>query len=205
MARLPLTRKWATEEKQAAIRKAVSAATEIPAIAQLATLDHVDILTALLLDPAISEPIYTLPKPITQKAVTAFIKQHLNERAEGVGLLMISVDDSDAAAAYHDIQFWPQWSACELGGAIRSDRQGAGSGGGGAAAAFGWLFDVIGIDLICETAALDNHRTARLLERLGFVFHGQIESELPDGGIRPSNYWEMTRADWHAKGAADLS
>ena len=29
---------------------------------------------------------------------------------------------------------------------------------------FDWLFDVLGLELICETAALDNIRTARLLD-----------------------------------------
>jgi RimJ/RimL family protein N-acetyltransferase len=109
------------------------------------------------------------------------------------------MDDENTVAAYHDIQFWPQWAACELGGAIRIDRQGAGAGVGGAATAFNWLFDVIGVDLICETAALDNHRTARLLEKLGFMFQGQIESALPGGGTRPSKCWEMTKEAWRTK------
>jgi len=109
---------------------------------------------------------------------------------------MISVDDRGEAHGYHDFQFWPQWSACELGGAIRADRQSAGQGSTGAMAAFNWLFEVIGVDLICETAALDNVRTARLLERIGFSYKGEIESKLPGGGLRPSRYWELGKADW---------
>ena len=199
MATLPLTRLPAAAEKQAGIRSAVTAANEMPGVARMATLEDAEILTALLLDPKISAPIYTLPKPINRNAVKQFIAQHIEERTNGHGLLFISVDEKNAAAGYHDIQFWPEWSACELGGAIRADRQGVGAGGGGAIAAFDWLFDVIGVDLICETAALDNHRTARLLERSGFVFHGRVECELPDGGTRPSNYWEMTKEAWMAR------
>lgn len=194
-----MTRLLATAQKQAAIKDAVSKATEIPGLAQLASLTDADALTDLLCDPEISSPIYTLPKPINRETVSQFIAQHNEERASGRGLLFISVDDGNTAAAYHDIQFWPQWAACELGGAIRTDRQGAGAGVGGAATAFNWLFDVIGVDLICETAALDNHRTARLLERLGFVYQGQIESELPGGGTRPSKCWEITKEAWRTK------
>ena len=62
--------------------------------------------------------------------------------------------------------------------------------------AFDWLFEIIGVDLICETAALDNIRTARLLERLGFVEKGVIESELVGGETRPSRYWEMSNTAW---------
>ena len=199
MAGIPLTRRQATAQKQAAIQNAVSKATKIPGLARIASLADAGALTDLLCDPEISAPIYTLPKSINRKTVEQFISQHIEERANGTGLLLISMDDENAVAGYHDIQFWPQWAACELGGAIRTDRQGAGAGVGGAATAFNWLYDVIGVDLICETAALDNHRTARLLERLGFVFQDQIESELPGGGTRPSNYWEMTKDGWRAK------
>lgn len=197
MARIPLTRRPATAQKQTAIQNAVSKATEIPGLTRIASLTDADALTDLLCDPEISAPIYTLPKPISRKTVEQFIAQHIEERASGKGLLLISMDDENAVAAYHNIQFWPQWAACELGGAIRTDRQGAGVEG--AATSFNWLFDVIGVDLICETAALDNHRTARLLERLGFVFQGQIESEIPGGGARPSKCWEMTKDAWRAK------
>jgi hypothetical protein len=69
MADIPLTRLAAALEKQTAIRNAVSTAREIPELARLATLSDAQSLTALLLDPEISAPIYTLPKPINRKAV----------------------------------------------------------------------------------------------------------------------------------------
>ncbi|MCG8432600.1 MAG: GNAT family N-acetyltransferase, partial [Gammaproteobacteria bacterium] len=106
--------------------------------------------------------------------------------------------EDGSVSSYHDFKFWPQWAACELGGAIRQDRQNKGQGGTGAAMAFSWLFDVIGVDLICETAALDNLRTARLLERIGFIYKGEIESRLPGGGVRPSRYWELEIGHWQS-------
>ncbi|MCP3996595.1 MAG: GNAT family N-acetyltransferase [bacterium] len=196
MTELPLTRIAASKERQARIRDAVSKAENLAGIARVAREGDVDALTALLSDPQISEPIYTLPGQIDQDTVANFIEQHLAERECGEGLLMVSTDESGVASAYYDIQFWPQWAACELGGAIRRDRQASGQGGTGATVAFGWLFEVIGVDLICETAALDNARTARLLERIGFTYKGEIESKLSGGGMRPSRYWELARTDW---------
>lgn len=198
MTKIPLTRRQASADQCEAIRNAVRAAEEMPYGAHVATQADTDAFTALLVDPQISDPIYSLPKPISRDAVATFIDRHLQERARGEGLLMVMDDGEEAAAGYYDIQFWPEWATCELGGAIRTNRQGAHTGMDGAASAFNWLFDEIGVDLICETAARDNIRTAKLLEHIGFRYMGEIESELPDGGVRPSLYWEMTKADWAA-------
>jgi len=199
MSKIPVTRIHAPLAQERSIREAVRRTHETPDGARLARLDDTDALLALLSDPTVSDPIYTLPRPINRKTVKDFISRHLDERARGEGLLLVGLDGAEAAATYHDIQFWPQWSACELGGAIRADKQNAGAGVAGAAAAFGWLFEGIGVDLICETAALDNFRTKRLLERLGFSYAGEIESELPGGGTRASLCWEMTKADWRSQ------
>jgi RimJ/RimL family protein N-acetyltransferase len=201
VTKLPLTRNRAPVAKEAAIREAVCA-VEFPENGRrrLARPDDAPAFYDLISDPRVSKPIYTLPKPPTPHAVHAFIERHISEQAQGEGLLILDFDRSGAVAGYHDIQFWPEWSACELGGAIRADMQGAGSGAAGAAKAFDWLFNVIGVDLICETAALDNLRTRKLLERIGFRLIGEIESELPGGGVRPSLYFEMTRTEWARRG-----
>jgi RimJ/RimL family protein N-acetyltransferase len=171
----------------------------IPGLSRVVTDDDVHMLTELFSDPSLSTPIYTLPTVITQETVAAFIGLHQQEQQRGEGLLMVNEDDNGLAAGYYDVKVWPLWAACELGGAIRGDRQSSGQGGAGAVTAFNWLFDDIGADLICETAALDNIRTARLLERIGFKSMGEIESHLPEGGVRPSRYWEMTKQDWLEK------
>ncbi len=165
-------------------------------LSQVVTLDDVDALMELLIDPVISGPIYNLPKPITRDNVLQFIEQHLFEQERGEGLLMISMTETGTVTAYHDVQVWPQWAAAELAGAISRDRQNTGKGGADASIAFDWLFEEIGVELICETGALDNVRTARLLERIGFSYMGEIESTLPGGGMRPSRYWELTKSNW---------
>ena len=193
---IPKTRNLVSEERQQAIREAVQRCRGIPQLSRVVTEDDVHRLTDLFSDPSLSAPIYTLPTVINHETVAAFIDKHLAEQRLGEGLLMINVDDNDRAVGYYDVQVWPQWAACELGGAIRGDRQNSGQGGAGALTTFNWLFDALGVDLICETAALDNIRTARLLERIGFKYMGEIESVLPDGGTRPSRYWEMSKQDW---------
>jgi len=205
MTDIPLTRNTASKEKESQIRNAVRNAENIPELACLARENDVDALTFLLEDPLISIPIYTLPDQINRNTVANFIERHLLERERGEGLLMISTDEDGGASAYHDIKIWPQWAACELGGAIRRDRQNTGHGSSGATIAFRWLFEVIGIDLICETAALDNVRTARLLEKIGFIFRGKISSKLSGEGFRPSLYWELERENWLSEPASSDS
>ena len=58
------------------------------------------------------------------------------------------------------------------------------------------MFDSLHLDLICETASLDNHRTAHLLDGLGFRRMGEIISQRADGTTRPSLVWEVSRAEW---------
>ncbi len=196
MAKLPLTRLAANKERQGRIRDAVSNTQSLAGMAHVARERDIPALTALLCDPRVSQPIYTLPAQISGETVAEFIEKHLDERARGEGLLMVNTDDHDVATAYYDIQIWPEWAACELGGAISLQHQNTGRGGSSALAAFSWLFEAIGVDLICETAALDNVRTGKLLERIGFTYLGKIDSELPDGSLRPSRYWELNKADW---------
>ena len=61
------------------------------------------------------------------------------------------------------------------------------------------MFTHLGLDLICETAAPDNIRTAQLLDHLGFRRMGEIVSQRPDGTTRPSLVWEMRREEWEER------
>jgi RimJ/RimL family protein N-acetyltransferase len=199
MSDIPLTRNITSKQNETHIRNAVKVAENLAGMARLARKEDAVALTTLLEDPNISDPIYTLPKQINVNTIGQFIEDHLEERERGEGLLMIGTDDDGSVHAYHDLKIWPHWAACELGGGIRQDRQNSGQGGAGALRAFSWLFEVIGVDLICETAALDNIRTAKLLDRIGFTYKGEIRSTLPDGGIRPSKVWELERSNWSNK------
>ena len=194
---LPLTRIAASPGEAEAIRAAVSVQT-VMGDSRLAQLADAPGLFALLSDPLVHAPIYTLPRPLTEASVEAFIAGHLEERAAGEGLLFVRAGEGGQVMGYSDVQVWPQWRAGELGGALHPSLHGKGAGGRGAAASFAWMFEALGLDLICETAALTNVPTQRMLDGLGFRRMGETLSTRPDGTTRASLAWEITRAEWAA-------
>lgn len=196
---LPLSRDDVGPRRTAEIRHAVQQATSISTdnyMSRLASIDDADMFLDFLRDPAVSAPIYTLPTTLNRSTVQIFIEDHLKEQSLGQGLLFFNFDETGQFGGYTDLQIWPQWAAGELGGAVHPHRQGRRNGIEGARLGFQWMFDVLGLDVICETAALDNTRTARLLDRLGFRRVGQTISTREDGTKRPSLVWEITQAEW---------
>jgi RimJ/RimL family protein N-acetyltransferase len=153
-------------------------------------------LADLLGHESIGPRIYTLPNPINDETMRDFIACHLEERARGDGILFLAFNAADEATAYFDVQLWAEWSAAKFGGAVSATRQGRGFGGVCGLAAMEWCFGTLGVSLVCETTALDNDRSIRLLSRLGMRQMGEVVSTRPDGSTRPSLYWEMSRTDW---------
>ncbi len=127
MSNILITRTPVPQEKAAAIRAAVAAATSLPTdndSSRLATTGDAAIFHEFLSDPQIHAPIYTLPRPLTVESVRAFIAGHEAEREQGKGLLFLNFDDQGRIGGYSDICVWPDWAAGELGGALHPDRQG---------------------------------------------------------------------------------
>jgi RimJ/RimL family protein N-acetyltransferase len=182
----------------AAIRAAVRGAGRMGE-SRLAMPGDAPGLFALLSDPLVYAPIYSLPRPLTEASVAAFIAEHLEARAAGEGLLFVRAGEGGTIMGYSDVQVWPEWRAGELGGALHPSVHGKGAGGRGAAASFAWMFEALGLNLICETAALTNVPTQRMLDGLGFRRMGETLSTRPDGSTRASLVWEMTRAEWAAR------
>lgn len=188
----------ASPEEAAALRAAV----RDPDLAALgpgravAALAHAEALAELLSDPAVSDPIYDLPRPITVETVAAWIAACERERQAGEGLLTVNFDAEGRMAGYSHVAVWPERASAELAGASRADLQGKGRGGAGAGVTFGWIFERLGARLICLTAALDNERSQRLIDRAGFVRMGERDCVRPDGTIRRSVYWELDRDTW---------
>ncbi len=199
MSDIPITRNPVPEDKAAAIRAAVASAASLGEdrdSSRLAAPEDAAAFHEFLSDPRIHAPIYTLPRPLTVATVRAFIADHAEQREQGTGLLFLNFDEHGRISGYSDICLWPEWAAGELGGALHPGRQGQRRGIEGARQSFAWMFDTLGLDLICETAAPDNHRTAKLLDHLGFRRLGEIVSHRPDGTTRPSLVWEISRAEW---------
>ncbi|NBC20045.1 MAG: GNAT family N-acetyltransferase [Alphaproteobacteria bacterium] len=201
---IPITRRAVSPQRAEQIRQAVRGATALPprsgGTSRLARESDTPALLAFLSDPAVHAPIYSIPRPLDSDRVRGFINAHIAERALGTGLLFLNLTETGEIAGYSDIQVWPRWAAGELTGGLHPARQGDGEGTSGAAASFAWMFDALGLDLICETAAPDNVRTARLLDGLGFRRMGEVSSTRPDGTTRPSRVWEITRWEWAARG-----
>jgi RimJ/RimL family protein N-acetyltransferase len=201
MSAPPKTELHASPEEEAAIRAAVRAADVSPLGpgAVVAGPEHVAGLVELLSDPAVSAPIYDLPNPVTHDTVAAWVADARRKQEAGEAILVVSLDHAGRVYSYSRFTIWPERASAEIAGAFRADMQSAGVGKAGAARSFGLMFDVLGVRLIGVTAALDNIRSARVIEAAGFTPMGEREALRPDGTVRRSHYWEMTREAWRAR------
>ena len=111
---IPVTRMDVAASRIAAIREAVRATTHLGGGPEASRL-------AQAADPAVHAPIYSLPRPLTEANVLAFIEDHLAQREAGEGLLFVRDDGEGTILGYSDIQVWPEWAAGELGGALHPD------------------------------------------------------------------------------------
>jgi RimJ/RimL family protein N-acetyltransferase len=201
MSAPPKTVLHAADTEAEAIRRAVRTA-DVGALGPgrvRADLSHVAGLVALLDDPRVSDPIYDLPSPIAEDSVTRWVAEAQARALAGEGLLILTLDAKGEVSGYSKITVWPDRASGELAGAMRADAQNHGQGGSGAAHTFGWMFETLGVRLIGLTAALDNIRSAKLIEAAGFVPMGEREAKRPDGSVRVSRYWELTRDAWRQR------
>ena len=194
----PVTALRATPEEEADIRRRVREVdpTCLGPDRVIAVPGYAAALARMLADPRVSDPIYDLPRPITEASVRAWIEETAALQAAGEAILILSLDEDGEVAGYSRFSIWPDRSSAELAGATRADRQNRGQGTAGAARSFGWMFEVLGVRLIGLTAAVDNVRSARVIEAAGFRPMGERDSRRPDGTVRRSRYWEMTVEDW---------
>jgi RimJ/RimL family protein N-acetyltransferase len=191
----------ATPEEETAIREQVRKADPAslgPGFV-LAEAKHVLALVEFLSDPAVSGPIYDLPRPINPITVGRWVEAAKRARRAGEALLTVRIDADGSIASYSLFTVWPDRASAELVGAQRGDLQNSGHGREGAARSFGFMFDCLGARLVGVTAALDNVRSQRVIEAAGFVDMGERDSVRPDGTTRRSRYWEMTREQWRSR------
>ncbi|MBL8554163.1 MAG: GNAT family N-acetyltransferase [Phenylobacterium sp.] len=201
MSAPPKTVIQASDEEAEAIREAVrSVDVNVLGMGRArAELKHVPGLVALLSDERVSGPIYDLPRPITTESVTRWVVENQAQMLAGEALLLVTLDEAGEVAGYSRITVWPEHASAELAGAIRADLQNRGQGGVGMARTFGWIFEALGVRLMCLTAALDNVRSQKGIDAAGFVRMGERDAVRADGSIRRSVYWEMTRDQWRQR------
>lgn len=164
-----------------------------------AELKHVPGLVALLSDARVAGPIYDLPRPITHDSVTRWVAESQAQALAGEAILMVTLDEAGDVAGYSKVTVWPDHLSAELAGAVRADLQNSGRGGAGMAHTFGWIFETLGVELMCLTAALDNVRVQKGIDAAGFVRMGERDAVRADGTVRKSVYWEMTRDQWRRR------
>jgi RimJ/RimL family protein N-acetyltransferase len=192
-------------EEAAAIRAAVLAGQSAPfgnTGRELVTIEDAQALADLFADPDVNQWIYDLPRPPTTENTRRWIDVRLERARRGEAILTAQRDESGRIVSYSDLEVWPDRSAAELIGGARAVRQNTGSGSARVASSFDWIFETLGVRLICATAALDNVRSARAIDNAGFVRMGERDCVREDGSVRPSLYWEMTREQWRARKAA---
>ena len=195
MSAPPLTQLEVPPEEALAIRAKVRRADPLTLGAnyRLARSEHAAGLTELLVDPRVSDPIYDLPRPTTLRNISDWIAAAQRKHADGEGLLVVMLDAAGGVCGYSCFTVWPEHSAAEIAGGYRAVRQSQGEGKLGAARSFDWIFDAFGVRLIVVTAALDNLRSARVIETAGFQYMGTRLCTRADGTSRESRYWEMHR------------
>lgn len=200
---IPITRHKVDPDRVSAIRQAVRGVKVGPRGPEqrIAQPEEAAAFQSFLQDPRVHAAIYSLPRPLTDTSVRDFIAHYQEAQVRGEGLLLLTWDEHGHVASYSSLEVWPQWGAGELTGALHPDRQSRGSGVAGAAETFEWMFETLKLDLICATGALNNQRTARMLDGLGFDRVGEIVSQRPDGTTRPSRVWEITHQAWRSDAA----
>ncbi|MBL8771459.1 MAG: GNAT family N-acetyltransferase [Phenylobacterium sp.] len=201
MSAPPKTVIHASREEAEAIRQAVRTAdvAALPGRRERAEMKHVPGLVALLADERVSGWIYDLPKPVTPESVTRWVAENQARMQAGEALLIVNLDEAGQVAGYSHVAVWPEHASAELAGGVRADLQNSGTGSAGMARMFGWIFETLGVRLMCLTAALDNLRVQKGIDAAGFVRMGERDAVRPDGTIRRSVYWEMTRDQWRRR------
>jgi RimJ/RimL family protein N-acetyltransferase len=196
---LPITVLSASHSEASAIRLAVRLADpdDLGPGRVFARDEHAEALADMLSDPAVAAPLYDLPQPVTPDTMRRWIDECADARARGEGLLILNFDASGMLAGYSEVTVWPERASAELGGALRPSAQGGGHGAAGAFALFDWMFRALNVRLIALTAAEDNARSIKLIDKAGFRRMGLRDAEGPNGRQRVI-YWEAMRDAWDA-------
>src|SRR5262249_14286852 len=116
---------------------------------------HVPGVLDLLSDPAVSDPIYDMPRPFTAESVGGWIAECAELRRKGDGLLILTVAPDGLVWGYSKITVWPQHSSAELGGALRARGHTGGGGRGRPPPAGGLFLGGGGLPLSCPPGGVE--------------------------------------------------
>jgi hypothetical protein len=101
----------ATADEAGAIRAAVREARGLELLGgarRLARAHDAAALALFLSVPAVSDPIYDLPRPFTEANVGAWIEEREARHARGEGALLFVFDSDGSIISYADVAVWPE-------------------------------------------------------------------------------------------------
>lgn len=196
---IPVTREIVSPKTEDKIRDRVRKVTEFQrpdGNARIVTEGDLNAMYEFFALPDVSDPIYTVEKPVTRESVQRHIRRKAKAQAKGEGFMLASFDEAGSVSGYFDFTIWPNWSAAEFGGATHPDQQSSGRGRDGIFRSIDFVFETLGVHRLCFTAAHDNIRSIKLIDAMGMTRMGEVTSKGPNGQTRQSLVWEMTADDW---------
>ena len=196
---IPVTRDIVSPKTEEKIRNRVRSITQFDrpeGAARLVTMADTAALLAFFSVPDVSDPVYTIEKPVTRASVERHIQRQSEAHEKGEGFLLASFDQAGNIISYMDFTVWPKWSAAEFGGAVRPEHQSLGRGREGIFRSIDFVFETIGVNRLCFTSAHDNVRSIKLIDAMGMTRMGEVTSKGPGGRVRQSLVWEMTAQEW---------
>ena len=128
---IPVTREIVSPKTEDKIRDRVRKVTEFQrpdGNARIVTKDDLNAMYEFFALPDVSEPIYTVEKPVTKDSVLRHIQRKAEAQAKGEGFMLASFNEAGSVTGYFDFTIWPNWSAAEFGGATHPDQQSSGRG-----------------------------------------------------------------------------
>jgi RimJ/RimL family protein N-acetyltransferase len=111
------------------------------------------------------------------------------------------ITDATTNEIFGDISFCPDWKcrSAELGYTLGREHRGRGIVTEAAAAVIAWLFSDAYFHRVHAALHPDNHASAAVLERLGFVYEGTlVESFWVDDDCSDDPQYRLLRTDWVA-------
>jgi len=155
-------------------------------------------------DPVVMEH---LTAPLPRADSDSFVDRMLTHWAErGYGLWAVEVGGDFAgfvglSPATFEAPFTP---AVEVGWRLDRPFWGSGLASEGARAALAFGFDEVGLDEILSWTAVTNHRSWRVMQRLGMQREGEFEHPgVPvDHPVRPHVLYRITADRWRQAGSS---
>jgi len=139
---------------------------------------------------------------VSDQDTLAFIETSLAGRDSGVGFDFVIERDTEPCGVIGLSRIDEHNRIGSLGYWLREDRQGHGLVTASCMALIGLGFDELNLNRITLAAAIDNHRSRAVAERLGFVLEGTLrEAEWINDHFVDHALYSLLKRDWDDRNA----